>query len=365
MMCFVVGGAIAGCGSDDDEGGGGGNAAAESDAPRELRLLTWEGYTEDEWVKPFEEEHNVEIKSVYVGSDDDLFAKVKSGGGKDFDLITTNRAHVPLFVEQGVLKPIDTSRLSNFDGLTPVFQEDEQSRVDGELYVTPFVWSNVGIIYDKKKFPTPPDSWADVFEPEGELCGRTLLSEDAGTAISIAAMYLGHDNVYNLSDEQLEEAKDLLKKAAECSKAFYAGFGDAAQYFGAGEVDLGIQLGSLVTTLAQEKGADVANTVPKEGSLWWMDAWGIMPGAEGKEDLVYEWLDYLMSAEVQLKMTKSTGFGPVREDGVADQLDAKTRETLHLGDPSFFENLSPMLNPEAPDSWDKRLKLWNEVKAGA
>lgn len=360
-MVLLVGVVIAGCGGSDDDD----SNAGSSDDPRELRMLTWEGYTEPEWVKPFEKEHNVKIKSVYLGSDDDLFAKVKSGAAENFDLITTNRANVSILEEQGALEPLDVSKLSNFDGLTPVFQEDELSRVNDELYVVPFVWSNVALIYDKEKFPSPPDSWGELFEPSGDRCGRTLLSEDAGTAISVAAMYLGYDDVYNLDDAQLEEVKGVLQKAAECSKAFYAGFGDAAQYFGSGEVDIGLELGSLVTTLAKEKGASAANAVPKEGSVWWMDAWGITPGGTEKEDLVYEWLDYTMSPEVQLAMTKSTGFGPVREDGVADQLDAETREVLHLGDPSFFESLVPMSTPEEPDSWEKRLKLWNEVKAGA
>jgi putative spermidine/putrescine transport system substrate-binding protein len=365
-LMVLVGVLFAGCGGSDDEGGvDAGAGASASEAPRELRMLTWEGYTEAEWVKPFEEEHNVKIKSVYLGSDDDLFAKVKSGAAENFDFITTNRANVSILEEQGALEPIDVSKLPNFEGLTPVFQEDELSRVNGEPYVVPFVWSNIAIIYDKAKFPSPPKSWGELFEPSGDHCGRTLLSEDAGTAISVAAMYLGYDDVYHLDDAQLAKVKELLLKAAKCSKAFYAGFGDAAQYFGAGEVNLGLELGSLVTTLAKEKGADVANTVPEEGSLWWMDAWGITPAGKEKEDLTYAWLDYIMSPEVQLAMTKSTGFGPVREDGVAEKLDAETREVLHLGDPSFFDQLVPMSNPQEPDSWEKRLKLWNEVKAGA
>jgi spermidine/putrescine-binding protein len=356
---------IAACGGDDDDGNGNGNAGGSGDAPRELRMLTWEGYTEPEWVKPFEDKHNVKIKSVYLGSDDDLFARVKGGAAENFDFITTNRANVSILEEQGALEPLDVSKLSNLEGLTPVFQEDELSRVNGELYVVPFVWSNVALIYDQEKFPNPPQSWGELFEPSGDRCGRTLLSEDAGTAISVAALYLGYDDVYNLDDAQLEKVKGVLDKAAECSKAFYAGFGDAAQYFGSGEVDIGLELGSLVTTLAKEKGANVANAVPKEGSLWWMDAWGITPAGAEKQELVYAWLDYIMTPEVQLAMTKSTGFGPVREDGVADKLDEETREVLHLGDPSFFEQLVPMSNPEEPDSWEKRLKLWNEVKAGA
>ena len=37
---------------------------------KELRILTWEGYAEPEWLAPFEEETGATVSVVYVGSDD-------------------------------------------------------------------------------------------------------------------------------------------------------------------------------------------------------------------------------------------------------------------------------------------------------
>ena len=63
----------------------------------ELRILSWEGYCEDEWVKPFEEKHDVKLSVSYMGSDDELFAKMRGGKGLTYDLLSTNVAHlVPL-----------------------------------------------------------------------------------------------------------------------------------------------------------------------------------------------------------------------------------------------------------------------------
>lgn len=342
-----------------------GASGAKADDPRKLRMLTWEGYTEPEWLESFEEENNVEVSYVYLGSDDDLLARVNAGGGENFDLIAMNLSFVELFADLGYILPLDQSRLTEWDHIIPAFRDDPRATVDGNLYTAPMCWGNFAIIYDEELYSTPPDSWGAVFEPPADICGRTLLTEDAGTTISTAALYLGYDNVYQLSDEQLEEVEKVLNKAASCAKAFWSGWGDAAQYFASESVEIGIEASSLVTHLARQGGAKVANSVPKEGAIGWMDAHAIMKGGEGKEDLIYAWINYSQSAEVQTAMAEKTLLGPVRQDGVIENLDPDLVKTMRLGDPAFFDSLVGISRPKAPDSWEKRLKLWNRVKAGA
>jgi putative spermidine/putrescine transport system substrate-binding protein/spermidine/putrescine transport system substrate-binding protein len=53
----------------------------------ELRILTWEGYAEPDWVKPFEAANGVKCQIVYIGSVDEMFAKVQGSKGADYDVI--------------------------------------------------------------------------------------------------------------------------------------------------------------------------------------------------------------------------------------------------------------------------------------
>jgi hypothetical protein len=50
----------------------------------ELRVLTWEGYAEPEWVAPFEEATGATVSASYVGSVDEMFAKMQGSQGADF-----------------------------------------------------------------------------------------------------------------------------------------------------------------------------------------------------------------------------------------------------------------------------------------
>ena len=58
-------------------------------APKELNVLSWEGYSDPEWVQGFEKAHNVKVNVTYIGSDDELFAKLRGGSGETYDVVAT------------------------------------------------------------------------------------------------------------------------------------------------------------------------------------------------------------------------------------------------------------------------------------
>ncbi len=283
--------AIAACGGDDDKSATSGSGGGKSAAPTELNMISWEGYNEAAWVKPFERENNVKIKVTYIASDDELFAKIRAGGGKAFDLVAGSRANLGTLRDAGLIVPLDASKLPAFENVVAPIKP--RTTVDGELLAVPYVWGSIPLLYSKKEYPTPPTSWDVVFGDKA--CGKVLMSEDAGTTIATAALYLGFPNPYKLDDRQFGAVKTLLQKTKKCTKAFYSGFGDAANYFASGDVVSGISLGSLITKLAGEKGAEVGETVPKEGAIGWVDTWMVTKAGAEKADLVYKWLNYVES----------------------------------------------------------------------
>lgn len=360
VFALVAALAVAACGSSgDDSGGGGGTGGEESSAPTTLKMISWEGYNEPDWVKPFEEENNVKIEVTYVASDDELFAKIRQDEGDAFDVVAGSSANLATFQEAGLIVPLDREKLPNMENV--VAPISMRTTVNDELLAVPYVWGSIPLIYSKEEFPQPPTSWDVVLGGDPKTCGKVLLSEDAGTSIATAALYLGIEEPYHLTDEQFEQVREVLMQAKDCAKAFYSGFGDAANYFASGNVVSGISLGSLITKLADEKGADVAETVPEEGALGWVDTWMVTEAGAEKEDLVYKWLDYVQSPAVQQGVSETTNFAPVVK-GVAQKLDPEIRKTLHLDEPAYLTSLVPQESPQAPDTWEKRLALWNEIR---
>ena len=49
----------------------------------ELNFMVWEGYTDTLFAKPFETACGVKVNATYMGSSDDLVAKLRAGGRRD------------------------------------------------------------------------------------------------------------------------------------------------------------------------------------------------------------------------------------------------------------------------------------------
>ncbi len=52
-----------------------------------LTLVAWEGYTQPQWVKPFERRTGCKVSAKYAGSSNDMFNLMTSGGGGQYDMV--------------------------------------------------------------------------------------------------------------------------------------------------------------------------------------------------------------------------------------------------------------------------------------
>ena len=79
----------------------------------ELRILSWQGYADEDWVKEFEQENNVDVNVVFIGTDDEIWAKIKGSEGKDFDLMAVNTAQLQRYIDIGLTTAYDMDMLPN------------------------------------------------------------------------------------------------------------------------------------------------------------------------------------------------------------------------------------------------------------
>ena len=53
-----------------------------------LNLLVWEGYADPAFVEAFEEQHQCKVSASYMGSSDELMAKLRGGSAGNYDVIS-------------------------------------------------------------------------------------------------------------------------------------------------------------------------------------------------------------------------------------------------------------------------------------
>ena len=82
-----------------------------------LKVVAWEGYTENQWVKPFEKQTGCTVQHQYAGSSDEMYNLMKKNAG--YDLVSASGDASNRLIASGLVQPIDPSTIPNWKQLTP------------------------------------------------------------------------------------------------------------------------------------------------------------------------------------------------------------------------------------------------------
>jgi spermidine/putrescine-binding protein len=314
----------------------------------ELRLLVWEGYADDAWVKPFEAKAGVKLKITYVGSADEMFAKMKGSNGADFDVVTFDTSAFARYIDANLLQPIAVDKIPNASHLAPAFQSVAPIMRGDKRYGLPFAWGSLPLVYNKADFPKPPESWEVMWDPQ--YAQQMISQDDANNMITLGAIVLGIKDPFALTDEQFEAIKKKLIEQKKLLLTYYAGFDDGVNIFAQSGIKLMYSMGEPQVPSLKKKGIDAAFTIPKEGAIGWLDCWTISVGAKDV-DLANAWLNACLEKPVGDFLSDKEGYGNTTSE------EANQRNGLTYGDKLVWL--------KTPENIEKRVKVWNEVKAAS
>src|SRR5438552_3311580 len=123
-----------------------------------LALLLWEGYADPSFVRDFEASHHCRISASYMGSSDELVAKLRGGSASNYDVISPSSDVATMIATAGLAAPLDLSKIPTYGQLSPKLTSLPLVRVNGKLYGVPFTWGPNPLIYDISAFPRAPES---------------------------------------------------------------------------------------------------------------------------------------------------------------------------------------------------------------
>src|SRR5260370_16166247 len=172
-------------------------------------LLVWEGYADAAVVKAFEESHHCKVSASYMGSSDELVAKLRGGSASNYDVISPSSDVASSIARAGLAAPLDLSRLPSYTQLSSKVRDLPLVKANAQVYGVPFMWGPNPMLYDTTAFAQPPDSSTIFWDPK--YTGKISVWDDLST-VYLAAQILGLDNpdpsqLYNLTDDQLAAVK--------------------------------------------------------------------------------------------------------------------------------------------------------------
>lgn len=311
-----------------------------------LRILTWHGYADGDWIAEFERNHNVRLEVSFIDNDDELWEKLSKNHGEDYDVFAVNTAELQRYITQNIVTTLKKSQISNSKNQLPRFRNTDQIaglNRNGNLYAIPFTYSEMGLIYDKKQIKSPPDSMAALWLPQYK--GKIVLYDGSNHNFSLTALTLNIDHPFQLSREQMNQTVSKLLLLREQAPLFYTEPEDSVRIFTKNKAALMFaNYGNQQLKQLQAAGADVGYIIPKEGALAWLDCWAITISAKNKS-LAEKWINFTLEKNVSAALT--------RRQGLSNTLTAN-----HLQDRDKIIWIEPS------EDFALRTQFWDRIRAG-
>ncbi len=354
---------------------GGGREAAKPT----LSIICFQGYAEDSWVKPFEEKYNAQVKITYAGTVEEQFTKVKAAPS-EYNIVSIDSGRVLLYKDAGLIQPIDTSKLSNYNKIGEYFREHPYGKMpDGSKLHVPVVWGTQTITVNTEKVPS--DMLAKFLSktkdgkhetvsldiltaPESK--GYTAFFDESTNVVSIAAIHLGIKNPFQFGSGDWDKVANRLYEWKQNARTFTTGLDSEFGVMTA--EDAMILLGgndALINLRLEEAGVRGSFTqyAMTEGTICWIDGWVITESTSGASlDLALKYMDYMIGDQGQKELAELVGFGIVNPAGASGFNPVILDSTFWYGEDigDFPAPLYIMVPEEDPGA---RVELWNKVKA--
>ncbi|MDR2897625.1 MAG: extracellular solute-binding protein [Spirochaetaceae bacterium] len=315
-----------------------------------LYFYNWTYYTPESVIEKFEQEFGVEVVLDYYSTNEDMYAKLKAGGG-GYDIVVPSQDYVAIMIEEDMLQPIDHSKFPNAQNVSSLVLE--KATYDPSMeYSVPYYMGAAGIAVNKSRVSGYEESW-DIFA-RTDLKGRMAMLDDMREVIGDALAYKGY-SVNSLDDAQLEEAKrividqwkpNLVKFDAEgIGKSFSSGEFWVVQGYAE----------QVFEELDEAEWDNVDFFIPTaEGGPMYIDSLCILKKAKNY-DLAMEFINFIHRPEIYAEFVDAFHFPPTANSAAAEYMTT----TPHY---SADDLVNSEIKEDLGIGLDKYNRVWQDIR---
>ena len=376
----------AACGSSSSSGpGAGGTTSTAATSIADLKgegsldLIAWQGYTEDNWVKPFEQDTGCNVTVKYANTSDDMVNYMRQGGGTIYDGVSASGDATNRLIANGDVAPIDISQFSQYANVMQSLQAPAHNTVNGIHYGVPYMWGPNFLMYNTDVVKPAPTSWDVTFDTSSPYAGK-ITAYDSPIFIADAALYLkthqpdlGITDPYELTSDQLDAATSLLKQQAGMIGKYWAYYLDEIKGFNSGDMVVGTAWPVNEQYVQAAGKVKVADVIPSEGVTGWADTWMMSSHAQ-HPNCMLKWMDYSLQPNVQTQVAEFYGATP-SNTGSCTKLNKDLGDAAaayHCGDDQFLQSVYLWTTPlgvcpvgsQTCTDYNAWTEKWLEIRGG-
>lgn len=355
---------------------------AEAATPT-LRMLIWGDYLIQETVDQFESQFGAKVAAQFFDGNSEAFNKMRAGGTSDFDLVMADGFWPRLYLKNGLVQPVDLAKVPNVQNSFHTFEPGNYAlltdKASGDRIGIQNCWGSYGITMNLSHIEEADRNTLNTMFDEkygGHLTTGARFEENIALAGILAATQLGTKdgprpdgeafNPYQLTDEELEAAKQLLIKQKRLLVTRYQDYDQLERLMRPGVVWASPEFAETYRRLTRARWAgeidfDVAHMLqPKEGGLGWVDSWQISSATKDPAmiDLAHAWINHYVSRESMERVAMKVGIAPCYD--IRDKLSKEDVDLMMLNRTEELNGLHMFDQPSSPEKWER---VWNEVEA--
>ncbi len=301
-------------------------------AQKTITIACWSDILDPAFLAEFQKKNGVKINLSYFSSNEELLVKLKTTGGKGFDLILPSDYAIKLLADQQLLKKIDKSRLDFFADLNPMLLGNTYDPHND--YSLPLFWELYGVGIDERIFSSEQlkDPWELIFGNASHDYTITMVN-DPIEMVMLASLYL-FKHVDSLDHYKLRAVEDLLRKQKKFVKAYVDFRGD---YFLATKNCAAIVSSSSYILRAQKQFPFIKFLVPRQTFVTIENC--ALSQATEHEDVIYALLNSLYQTENVARHCEQFSFFPATLSAREHIGGSEQQQELAFLNPTDFSRL--------------------------
>lgn len=386
LVAFML--VLAGCGgggsssggTSGGEGGGGGELQKLGKGEGEVNLISWAGYVEEEWVKPFEQETGCKVNDKVAGTSDEMVKLMETG---QYDGVSASGNATARLWAAHEVAPVNVALVPNYKTVFADLKGQPYNTFEGKPYGIPHGRGANLLMWNKNDVSPPPSSWEITLNPKVAAKYKGHITQyDDPMSIAEGALYLmnhepslGIENPYELNEEQFDAAVELMKEQKPNVGEYWSSAEEQIAGFANGSNQVGTTWQYQYFALKGENEPVEASPasqgfLPEEGATGWSDTWMISAKAK-HPNCMYMWMNYIISPKANAEVAEYFGEAPAQEKACEETENPNFCEEYHAEEPAFWKRVyyweTPLAEcseggPEECMDYNDWVRAWTEIK---
>lgn len=320
----------------------------------DLSILEWNGYEYESFHPEYNAKYGGQPEVTFFSEVEDAFQKMRAGF--QVDLVHPCTGGVAKFKDAGLIKPLETDRISRWGEVIPDLLEVKGVRIDGQYYFAPWDWGFSTVGFNPEVIKVEEPSFDLFVDPRFK--GKTSLTSQIGVNILVAGVIGRWKNPLDPTEEEMETAPEIFTKMLQNARFVWTDSTQLEQAWVAGDVGISYIYGSASRRM-KEEGIPVEIVDPV---MPWMCGLCVSSNGAGSEDQAYEYIDAMLDPVGGKSLFDEYGYGHanVNTTKLIDPVAAKEKG---LDDPVTLLQKGVFFDEIPPEKDAKLIEMWHEAQA--